>query len=129
MGNRIVSRLDWADTLEALQSRVAALKEARAAHALTEGVPAPRDEFLVESLADFDGEFELAPLPLPPEPPKVYTQAELEAMGRERLDSDKLFKAKLISDLAFRLGKAPGTLTVAELTAERDRIAAIFKVL
>jgi hypothetical protein len=43
------------------------------------------------------------------------------------LDLRKLIKAKFVSDLAFRLGKAPGALTNAELQAERDRIAAIYK--
>jgi hypothetical protein len=37
-------------------------------------------------------------------------------------NAERLFKAKCISDLAFRLGKAPGALTGAELQAERTRI-------
>lgn len=35
---------------------------------------------------------------------------------------EKLFRAKCVSDLAFRLGKAPGALTLAEIQAERTRI-------
>jgi hypothetical protein len=46
-----------------------------------------------------------------------------------RIDWRKLIKAKFISDLAFRLGKAPGQLTNQELAAERNRIAAIYKAL
>lgn len=45
------------------------------------------------------------------------------------IDWRKLTKAKFISDLAHRLGKAPGALTGAELTGERNRIAAIYKAL
>lgn len=64
------------------------------------------------------------------------TQAELEADcvaalsgGTASVDPGKVIKAKFISDLAFRLGKAPGALTNGELTAERNRIAAIYKTL
>lgn len=60
-------------------------------------------------------------------------EAEVAAMlnggNGPRIDWKKLIKAKVISDLAFRLGKAPGTLTGAELNAERNRIAAIYKAL
>ncbi len=52
----------------------------------------------------------------------------IETAQRE-FDAMKLFKAKCISDLAFRLGKAPGALTAAEIAAERDRIVAIYKAL
>ena len=61
-----------------------------------------------------------------PPPP---TQAELEERCRLIFDTDKLFRAKCISDLAFRLGKLPGLLTGAELIAERNRIAAIYRAL
>lgn len=47
----------------------------------------------------------------------------------QRFDGDRLFKAKAISDLAFRLGKAPGALTPAEIAAERTRIVNIYKAL
>lgn len=60
---------------------------------------------------------------------RTLTQLELEVSAKARFDSDKMFKAKCISDLAFRLGKAPGALTALELQAERDRIAAIYKAL
>jgi hypothetical protein len=63
---------------------------------------------------------------LNPPPP---TAEELEQQCREAFNRDKLFRAKCISDLAFRLGKAPGQLSAAELAAERDRIAAIYKAL
>lgn len=49
--------------------------------------------------------------------------------GASQIDPRKVMKAKFISDLAFRLGKAPGALTNAELLAERNRIAAIYKTL
>ena len=60
---------------------------------------------------------------------RMPSSDELEARCRSMFDEDKLFRAKCISDLAFRLGKAPGALTGAELSAERDRIAAIYKAL
>lgn len=49
--------------------------------------------------------------------------------GGTKIDIRKAFKAKVISDLAFRLGVAPGALTGAQLNAERNRIAAIYKAL
>lgn len=65
---------------------------------------------------------------IPPEilVPPAPTKEMLEDRARARFDADSLFKAKCISDLAFRLGKAPGQLTPTELNTERDRIAAIF---
>lgn len=53
---------------------------------------------------------------------------KIEAAQRD-FEVMKLFKAKCISDLAFRLGKAPGALTAGEISAERDRLAAIYKAL
>lgn len=44
-------------------------------------------------------------------------------------DDNKLFRAKAINDLAWRLGKMPGALTLAEIAAERTRIINIYKVL
>ena len=41
----------------------------------------------------------------------------------------KLIKAKVISDLAFRLGVAPGALTPAQIATERNRISAIYAAL
>lgn len=69
--------------------------------------------------------------------PPVLTQDQLEAIcqawlngvGNPAIDPRKVFKAKLISDLAFRLGVAPGALTGPQLLAERNRIAAIYKAL
>lgn len=45
------------------------------------------------------------------------------------LDIFKLVKAKALSDLAYRLGKAVGQLTNQEITTERDRLASIYKAL
>lgn len=42
---------------------------------------------------------------------------------------DRVFKAKCLSDLAFRLGKPPGALTLAEIQAERNRIKNIAEAL
>lgn len=44
-------------------------------------------------------------------------------------DLQRAFIAKCISDEAYRLGKAPGALTGAELAALRTRIANIYKAL
>lgn len=63
---------------------------------------------------------------LNPGPP---TPEQLEEECRVAFQADKRFRAKCISDLAFRLGKPPGQLTAAEIAAERDRIAAIYKAL
>lgn len=46
-----------------------------------------------------------------------------------KIDLRMVFKAKVISDLAHRLGVSPITLTVAQINAERNRIAAIYKAL
>lgn len=68
------------------------------------------------------------------EPPHPVTADDFEAVcqnalggGDSRIDMRRLLKAKFISDLAWRLGKAPGSLTAQELLAERNRIAAIYK--
>lgn len=66
--------------------------------------------------------------------PPSLTPTELETDclsalngGTNRINEIKLIKAKFISDLAWRLGKTPGTLTLADIQAERARIAAIYK--
>jgi hypothetical protein len=56
--------------------------------------------------------------------------ATVDQMKTSRATSEfeaKIFKAKCLSDLAFRLGKPPGQLTAAEIAAERDRLVAIYK--
>jgi len=67
-------------------------------------------------------------------PPKTAEQHEQDALsalngGGAPINMLRLMKAKFISDLAWRIGKAPGALTNAELNAERSRIAAIYKAL
>lgn len=69
-------------------------------------------------------------------PPAEPTADELEEHcrlalngGHSSIDLRKLLKAKFISDLAWRLGKPPAQLTAQELTAERNRIAAIYKAI
>jgi hypothetical protein len=59
----------------------------------------------------------------------INTPEALEARCKEFIDENLVFKAKCLSDLAFRLGKSPSSLTVGERVAERDRIAAIYKAL
>lgn len=76
--------------------------------------------------------FLAAPEPTPlstAEQSEADCQAALNDGANFHMDFRKLIKAKFISDLAFRLGKAPGALTAGELTAERNRIAAIYKTL
>lgn len=53
----------------------------------------------------------------------------LDSGSGPRISWPKLFKAKVISELAFRLGKPPAQLTAQEFATERDRIAAIYKAL
>lgn len=67
-------------------------------------------------------------------PPPSAAELEADALsalngGAGRIDTLKLIKAKVLSDLAFRLGKLPGALTLAEINAERQRIANIYKAL
>lgn len=66
--------------------------------------------------------------------PQTTDQREAECIaamngGGGRIDMRKLIIAKCVSDEAYRLGKAPGTLTGAELAGIRARIAAIYKAL
>ncbi len=69
--------------------------------------------------------------------PPAPTVDQVEQNCKDALTDDlprginwlKLFKAKMISDEAYRLGKAPGALTNGEKAAIRDRIAAIYKAL
>lgn len=70
------------------------------------------------------------PTPLPtPDQLEVEVQQLLNGGDGFHVDWKKLIKAKFISDLAFRLGVNPNALTPAQLLAERNRIAAIYKVL
>lgn len=67
-------------------------------------------------------------------PPPSATDLENDCLaalngGAARIDVQKLMKAKVVSDLAFRLGVAPGALTVAQILAERTRLATIYKAL
>lgn len=55
--------------------------------------------------------------------------AVIDADAAQQFDGAKMLKAKGLSDLAWRLGKAPGALTPAEIAAERTRIIAIYKAL
>lgn len=69
----------------------------------------------------------------------LFPVVDKQAEAQKALDADpaapanvdlfKLVKAKAISDLAFRLGVAPGALTPAQILAERNRIAAIYAAL
>lgn len=63
------------------------------------------------------------------DPEAPLTAAELETQCQQRFDADKLFRAKCLSDLAFRLGKAPGQLTATDIENERARLAAIYRAL
>lgn len=49
--------------------------------------------------------------------------------GEGNVKTLKLLKAICVSNLAWRLNKAPADVTNPELAAERDRIAAIYKTL
>lgn len=55
--------------------------------------------------------------------------ARQDAEAAQQFDSSKIFRAKVISDLAWRLGKLPGALTSQEIALERIRILAIYKSL
>lgn len=83
---RTIPRSLFEGTAEQLQSRVAAFRQAREDHRLTEGVPAPRDHELIEWLAASDEEFELEPEPTAPEPPEIPLQTRLEIAVRIHLD-------------------------------------------
>lgn len=70
--------------------------------------------------------------PVPPPTPdelEAEVQAILNGGAGPHIEQLKLFKAKFISDLAFRLGVAPSALTGAQLAGERNRIAMIYKAL
>ena len=47
----------------------------------------------------------------------------------QAFDTLKVVQAVALSNLAARLGKAPGALTAADISAERTRIIAIYKAL
>ena len=68
------------------------------------------------------------------EAPPTADEREADALAAlngeaQRIDLQKLIKAKAISDEAYRLGVAPGALTGTQLTNLRARIAAIYKAL
>lgn len=67
-------------------------------------------------------------------PPRSLNELEADCLaylngGSGRVELRKAIKAHIISCEAYRLGVAPGTLTVAQLVAIRNRIAAIYKAL
>lgn len=90
-------------------------------------------EWLDESTRPTQQEVEAAHDRLVAGPTPDEIEAEVVAMlnggNGQNIDWRKLLKAKFISDLAHRLGKAPGALTAQELGAERNRITAIYKAL
>lgn len=53
--------------------------------------------------------------------------AAVDAVVSSSFEAGKLLKAVVISTEAYRLGKAPGTLTTADLAAAKARIVAIYK--
>lgn len=55
--------------------------------------------------------------------------AQQDADAAQSYDGNKALRAKGISDLAWRLGKAPSALTAGEIAAERTRIMNIYKAL
>lgn len=92
---------------------------------------APQPGLMEEALADDHPDIIAYENPPPPSQNDLEADAAAALNGGSapRIDMAKLLKAKMVSDLAFRLGKPPATLTGAELTAERNRIAAIYKAL
>jgi hypothetical protein len=95
--------------------------------------PQPNGSDLTDGIELADNDPQVVAFLNPPAPTandkEAWARAALDASSAGSFDSMKLIKAKTISDLAFRLGKAPGALTAAEIQAERDRIAAIYKAL
>lgn len=76
----------------------------------------------------------IAAEPPPPTPPNAQQMTDavngvFVGVLDPNIDVLKLVRAKAISDLAFRLGKAPGALTAAEIAAERTRISNIYAAL
>lgn len=86
-------------------------------------------DVLVDAVGGEPTTQEVDALLAPPTPEQIeaQVQAALNGGAAQHLDPFKLLKAMFVSNLAHRLGKAPGALTGAELTAERNRIAAIYK--
>lgn len=54
-----ISNSVFKGTAQELRARVTAFRDVTAAHKLTEGVPAPREDELIERLAKADDEFQL----------------------------------------------------------------------
>lgn len=71
-----------AELLAQVQQRVAAFKQALADHAKTKGVPAPRDDDLIERLARTDEPYEIEPEPSGPAPLTPVQQAELDMLAK-----------------------------------------------
>ena len=58
---KLVSRALFTGTQEELEARVTAFKEAVEAHKFTVGIPAPREEELIEQLVKLDVPFAVEP--------------------------------------------------------------------
>lgn len=86
---KTISRKQFDGSTEQLAARVQAFKDALAAHALTVGVPAPREEDWIETLAKSGEQFEVEPLPAEPAPVPEPTLEQRKA--RAMIDVNRAF--------------------------------------
>lgn len=108
-----------AELREQIESRVAAFKAARAAHAKTEGVPAPREDDLIEHLARTNEAFEIEP---EPEQPKPLTAEQLAVIDLEnkRTAAVRALEDRML-DQAMADPDAPQEVKDYSATAARAR--------
>ena len=92
---RIVASEEWDGDHQSLEQAVANLKAAKEAHKLTENVPAPMAESIVEELANRNVPFALAA-----DLPIVAPAAEVESAELDQLLSDRWILNQLAKQMA-----------------------------
>ena len=123
MAIRVVARGTYRgkneDLKSAILSRVAAFRQAMADHALTVGVPAPREDYLIEQLARTGEDFVVEDAPPDPVVPTPAEQAAIDLEQKRAaailaLREAELSKALLdpnapqeVRDYAQAMGRKP----------------------
>lgn len=107
---KTISRGQFNGTTEELQARVAAFTQALDAHALTEGVPAPREEDFIEELVRRGEPYEMEALPPEPAAEELRT-AELAAKRAAALFASR--RAEIEAAAAAQRAQDDATLDLA----------------
>ncbi|MEK6244016.1 MAG: hypothetical protein AABM33_05890 [Pseudomonadota bacterium] len=122
-----IAKSNFPGTTAELAARIRSFRDAVAAHALTEGVPAPREDDLIERLARTDEAFEVVE-PQPPPPPEELRALEIEAKraaALKALDAARLAEAAAAHKAAQDALRAEDDARLAEAAEDPDAPQAV----